>query len=252
LVGKAVQRLKWSSGGRLDVGTTEADLIQEGCIALLRAAERFDVEVGVRFSTYATFWVKAAIQTGLQQQSRLVRLPARVQQTYGKIRRATDALVSQSGASRDEVTDADVSAELLASGIQLSPQRIRQVVEHVRARPVSLDVTLSSSTSSQTTVLDLVVDETSCIQADIVKRLLQADLSALMSKHLRADEQRVLNLRFGLVDGKARTVREVGEECGISYAAAKHVLWTALSKMRRPHVAKALREMQDGLEGDTV
>ena len=78
LVCHAVKQLKRGSGGRLDQGTTEADLVQEGCIAILRAAERFDVSMGVRFSTYATFWVRAAIRRALQEQSRVVRLPARV------------------------------------------------------------------------------------------------------------------------------------------------------------------------------
>lgn len=242
LVGSLVQQLKRSSGGRLDSGITEADLVQEGCISLLRAAERFDVSMGVRFGTYATFWAKAAIKRALHEQTRVVRLPSRVQNTYGKIKRTSDMLSAQDG-GRD-VTDDDVSAELMASGVKLSPQRVRQVIEHVRARPSSLDKKLGGDSTA--TVMDLIVDDSSGIEAGLVQNMLQTDLSKVMQKHLRPEEISVLSLRFGLEDGAPRTIRQVGEELEISYSTTKHLLFTGLNKMRKPHVAMALRDYHLG------
>jgi RNA polymerase sigma factor (sigma-70 family) len=130
LVGSIVQQQKRSSGGQVDKGITEADLMQEGCIGLLDAAERFDVSVGVRFSTYATWWVRAAVRRALQEQTRVVRVPSRVHNTYSKIRRATEQLEKQSDAA---VSDDQVSAELATNGVKLSPSRVRQVVQQVPA-----------------------------------------------------------------------------------------------------------------------
>ena len=240
LVGNLVQQLKRSSGGRLDSGITEADLVQEGCISLLRAAERFDVSMGVRFGTYATFWAKAAIKRALHEQTRVVRLPSRVQNTYGKIKRATDLLSAQEGVDVTDVTDDDVSTELMASGVKLSPQRVRQTIEHVRKRPSSLDASLGGDGKS--TVLDLVVDHNTDIEAGVIQSMLQSDLRKVMQRHLRAEEISVLSLRFGLEDGTSRTIRQVGEELDISYSTTKHLLFTGLNKLRKPHVALALRD----------
>ena len=244
LVGSLVQQLKRSSGGRLDQGTTEADLVQEGCISLLRAAERFDVSMGVRFSTYATFWAKAAIKRALHEQTRVVRLPSRVQNTYGKIRRTADLLAAQSiaqGRGNGEVTDDDVSAELAASdGLKLSPERVRQVIEHVKSRPSSLDTTLSSD--GKGSVIDLVVDDSTRLEAGVVQSMLQRDISHVMSKYLRPEEASVLAARFGLDDGTPRTIRQTAEHLEITYSTAKHLLFTGLTKMRKPHVAMALRD----------
>jgi len=246
LVGGLVQQLKRSSGGRIDTGTSEADLVQEGCISLLRAAERFDVSMGVRFSTYATFWVRAAIKRAVHEQTRVVRLPSRVHHTFGKIKRATDLLAAQAVPGREAVTDELVSAELRASsGVNLSPQKIRQVIDQVRTRPTSLDTRLKSDADA--TVLDLLVDDRTRIEADVVQNALRADLAALMRRHLHHTEARVITLRFGLEDGTSRTIRQVGEALDIPYATAKNILFSALTKMRKPHVAKALR---DYLAGD--
>jgi len=247
LVGHAIGQLKRSCGGRLDQGTTEADLLQEGCISLLRAAERFDVSMGVRFGTYATFWVRAAIRRALHEQTRVVRLPSRVQNTYVKIKKAADQL-SLAGDAGGAPSDLAVSEELAMGGMKLSPERVRKVINQVHARPSSLDVALrySGGDGTERTVVDLVRDERAAVQANLVSRMLRSDLGSLMSKHLDDDEARVLLLRFGLADGEARTIKQCGEDMGLSYGKSKSLLFAALSKMRRPHVALALRDyMQD-------
>jgi len=244
LVGHSVRRMKRASGGRVDHGTTEADLVQEGCIALLRAAERFDVSFGVRFGTYATFWVKAAIERALHEQTRIVRLPSRVHTEYNKIKKVREQLRTSSGQMNP--SDHEVSAELQANGVKLSPDRVRQVVQHVLVRPSSLDARLGSEDSAAS-VLDLVRDDGEPHEASIVHSMLRSELTGLMSRHLSPEETRVLVLRLGLEDGKTRTVRAVGEEIGLPYTRAKHVLFSALSKMRKPHVSLTLRDyMADG------
>ena len=193
--------------------------------------------------------MKAAIRHALREQSRTIRLPARVHNNYGRIQRATNAIAEKSSGSRDGINEDMVSAELLASGVELKPQKIRQVLEFVKTRPSSLDARLKDGDDGAT-VLDLVVDDSTRIEAEVVQNMLQADLSKLMSKHLRHDETKVLDLRFGLSDGKARTVRQVGEEMGVPYATTKHMLFTALSKMRKPHVAVALRDYLSSADPD--
>ena len=243
LVCHAVKQLKRGSGGRLDQGTTEADLVQEGCIAVLRAAERFDVSMGVRFSTYATFWVRAAIRRALQEQSRVVRLPARVHVDYGKIKRAQQALQSTEGKSSP--SDTELSAELQANGVKLSPEKVRQVIGFVSSRPSSLDRTLNGRKAGETSserAVDLIRDEKTHLEAGVVQSMLNADLKQLMERHLRPEEVQVLTLRFGLGDNAPRTVREVAEEVQVSYTKAKNLLFSALTKMRKPHVSLALRD----------
>jgi len=124
--------------------------------------------------------------------------------------------------------------------VKLTPKKVREVIQQVKRRPTSLDTKLQSD--SDATVLDLVVDDSTRIEAALVTGMLRTDLGALMRRNLRTEEMRVLTLRFGLEDGTARTIRQVAEETGMPYATAKHVLFGAMSKMRKPHVAIALRD----------
>ena len=125
--------------------------------------------------------------------------------------------------------------------MKLSAEKIRTVVEQVKRRPSSLDVQLGAD--SDNTAIDLLADKSSrSVEGDVIQRELQADLTRVMQRHLKEDEAKVLTLRFGLEDGEARTVRQVGEAMNMPYATAKHTLFQALNKMRRPHVAKALRD----------
>ena len=180
-----------------------------------------------------------------------VRLPSRVHNNYGRIERATNAIAERSSGSRDGIDEDMVSAELLASGVSLKPTKIRQVIDLVRTRPSSLDQRLKEGDNNAgATVIDLIVDDSTRIEAEVVQSMLQADLRQLMRRHLRREETRVLDLRFGLSDGKARTVRQVGEEMGVPYATTKHMLFTALGKMRKPHVAIALRDYLSSADPD--
>uniref|UniRef100_A0A7S4C5C9 RNA polymerase sigma-70 region 2 domain-containing protein n=1 Tax=Chrysotila carterae TaxID=13221 RepID=A0A7S4C5C9_CHRCT len=240
-------RVYKNSGRRIEnMGTSEQDLMQEGCIALIKAAEKFDVSLGLRFSTYATFWVKAAVRNAFQTQSRTIRLPQRVQNTYGKIRRASNELSAQ---SNERPSDHQVSAYM--EDRSLTPEKIREVVNTVSRRTRSLDAALRGG-DVDVTLADFVRDERLASQTMVVQSMLQADLHKLFEKYLAPEERQVLTLRFGLEDGQARTVRGVGEALGLSHAAAKQRLFAALTKLRKPHVAVALRAYANDAEDDEV
>ena len=244
LVRSLIYQLKRRSGGRIDSGTTEQDLLQEGLLSLLRAAQGFDVELGVRFSTYATFWIRAAIKQALHEQSRVVRLPTRVQDTYGKIKRAKKALEVQ---SEVPPTDDEVSTHLGESGTSLSPQRVREIQHLVLSRTGSLNSAvggrgMGGGGEGAREVMDVVPDPRLLVEEGLVRGMLRTHLGTLMERHLTPDEARVVALRFGLEDGASRTIRAAGEEIGVSYPHSKKLLFSALAKLRKPHVALALRD----------
>jgi len=250
LVTSVMLKLKRSSGGRIDRGTSEQDLMQEGCMALLTAAERFDVGVGCRFSTYATFWVRNALNKVLQEQTRMIRLPARVHSTFSKIRRTSAELAAQ---QRDGAgpTDEEVARNLDESS--LTPAKIRAITQTVLNRPTSLDAPMRKAWGTRqdglSTIADLIQDP-DCIHDAVVSSMLCRDLQAAMEDHLELDERRVLVLRFGLADGVHRTVRRTGEEMGMDKKHVDKLLYSAMSKMRKPHIANALREyLKDGAGG---
>ena len=129
--------------------------------------------------------------------------------------------------------------------------QVRQVIEQIKTRPASLDAKVGSSEDGAKSVLDLVVDDTTRIESDVVQNMLRTDLGRLMAKHLRPQEVDVLTLRFGLGDGHARTVRQTADELGMPYATVKHMLFQAMNKMRKPHVAIALKDyLADAIEVD--
>lgn len=240
LVGAAIQSLKNRGGGKIYGASSEQDMMQEGCMALIKAAQGFDVSLGCRFSTYATLWVRAALRRVLQEQSRTIRVPSRVQDTYSKIKRAESALLARSG--QHEPSDDDVSAYLDHA---LSPEKIRQIVQTVQARTGSLDAPRGGHGSTdERSMVDTIEARPGqpSLQDSVVVTMLRADLRKTMEDHLTEDERAVVALRFGLEDGDTRTVRGCGEELGISYANTKSLLFKALTKLRKPHVAQALQE----------
>lgn len=239
LVGALVMRLKRSSGGRIDLGTSEQDLMQEGCVALLTAAERFDASLGCRFSTYATWWVRSALKKVVQEQTRMIRLPGRVHAEFSKIKRTAAELSARGDA---QPSDEQVAQSL--AGSSLTAERVRRITDLMLSRPASLDATLRGSKGSddgRNTLADLIEDPDS-IQDSVVKSMLCLDMQAAMEHHLELDERRVLVLRFGLADGVHRTVRQTGEEMGLAQKDVNKLLYAAMSKMRKPHVANALRQ----------
>jgi len=240
LVRSAIRALQRSGGGRIDHGTTEQDLMQEGSISLIKAAEKFDVSLGLRFSTYATYWIRNALTRTIREQSRTIRLPSRVQTVYAKIVRAKEEL--RAGAAFNP-TDEEVAA--LVGDI--SAAKVRQVVELVNRRATSLD----APSGDDLTVGDFLPDERAeTAQAEMVQSMLQRDLQSVMTRYLTEEEAKVVQMRFGLGgSGETMAVKEVGEALGLSFHRVKNVLFAALSKLRKPHVSLVLRDYVGDEEG---
>lgn len=244
LVGAAIQQLKRSSGGKIDKGTTEADLMQEGCIALVNAAAKFDVSMGCRFSTYATFWVRNAVRKAMKEQSRTIRLPLRVHHAYGRIQRASAEL-----AARTTKPPSDEQVAAMLDERSLDAQKVRLIIDQMHWRTKSLDAKLGGK-QEDFTLGDSIEDDGVSSQEQVVLSMLRSDLRRLMQKYLDPDENRVLMLRFGLTDGVSRTLRQIGEELGVEPWTAKRILFSALNKLRKPHVAVSLRAYLDGDDED--
>jgi len=204
LVGAAIQQLKRSSGGKIDKGTTEADLMQEGCIALVNAAAKFDVSMGCRFSTYATFWVRNAVRKAMKEQSRTIRLPLRVHHAYGRIQRASAEL-----AARTTKPPSDEQVAAMLDERSLDAQKVRLIIDQMHWRTKSLDAKLGGK-QEDFTLGDSIEDDGVSSQEQVVLSMLRSDLRRLMQKYLDPDENRVLMLRFGLTDGVSRTLRQAG------------------------------------------
>ena len=247
LVGKLVRTVKGKTAQNRLLGTTEHDLMQEGCVALVQAAQKFDVSLGLRFSTYATFWVRAALWKTLRDQGRVIRLPGRIHETYRKIQRAQDEILVQTS---QMPTDEQVAARI-DGGIPVA--KVRETLTHIAGAPRSLEQTVAPSggdSGDDRTLADSVRDERSDTGSLVVEKLLRDDVQAMLDQHLTPAEVEVVRLRFGLGDGRARTIRVTSEELGHKYRHTQNLLMRALTKLRQPHVSAPLREYND--EMDTV
>jgi RNA polymerase nonessential primary-like sigma factor len=239
LVWHIIYKLQRKHG--IDKGTTEEDLAQEGCISLLRSAESFDPEKGVKFGCYAYTSIRNRVQRTLVSQTRVMRIPEHVYRTYGEIKRAT-RMLQERGVPVNEMTDELVCQELMERGArQITPDLMRQVVEHVEVRPHSLDARGFDS------VQDNLVNfqQPHSVEANVVQDTFQEDLQGLMQNVLDPDEVQVLSMRFGLFDGKPRNLQEVSEATSIPYRTTKNSYLRAIRKLRHPLSRLGIRDFED-------